>query len=102
MYTEAAHISRPSAGCSALVPELSGKWKRPGRIAPGCCADTDCGGGTMHTKQSEAARSACFRIEPEKQLCPIYDEVGIRTFPTAEPDEMGFRVVDDFVQEHIQ
>lgn len=56
----------------------------------------------MHTKKKETADSACFRIEPEKQLCPIYDEVGIRMFRTAERDEMGFCVVDDFVQEHIQ
>lgn len=56
----------------------------------------------MQTKIDEESSRACFRIEPEKQLCPIYDEVGIRTFPVAEPDDMGFRVVDDFVQEHIQ
>lgn len=56
----------------------------------------------MHAEEKEEARSACFRIEPEKQLCPIYDEVGVRTFRTAEREDMGFCVVDDFVQEHIQ
>lgn len=56
----------------------------------------------MRTKRNKESSSACFRVEPEKQLCPIYDETGIRTFRVAERDEMGFRVVDDFVQEHIQ
>lgn len=56
----------------------------------------------MRTEKNEESSSACFRIEPEKQLCPIYDEVGIRTFRVAECGKMGFRVVDDFVQEHIQ
>lgn len=56
----------------------------------------------MHTKKNAEARNACFRIEPEKQLCTIYDEVGIRKFRTAGREEMGFCVVDDFVQEHIQ
>lgn len=71
-------------------------------INPAFAADTDLGGGTMHTKEEKETSGACFRVEPEKQLCPIYDEVGIRTFRVAEPGEMGFRVVDDFVQEHIQ
>lgn len=56
----------------------------------------------MRSKKNEESCSACFRLEPEKRLCPIYDEVGIRTFPVAECGKMGFRVVDDFVHEHIQ
>ena len=47
-------------------------------------------------------RTPALRIEPEKRLCPIYDPVSIRMFRVAEPGEMGFRVMDDFVEEHIQ
>ena len=43
-----------------------------------------------------------LRLEPEKRLCPIFDDVAIATFPVAPPDEMGFRVLDDFCEEHIQ
>lgn len=56
----------------------------------------------MRIEKNEESSRACFRVEPEKELCPIYDEAGNRTFRTAERDEMGFCVVDDFVQEHIQ
>lgn len=47
-------------------------------------------------------REAFFRLEPEKRLCPIYDSAGIRMFPVAAPGEMGFRVVSEFPEEHIQ
>lgn len=56
----------------------------------------------MRRKRKEVVKDAVFRIEPEKQICPIYDDVGIRTFEVAEAGKMGFRVVDDFVHEHIQ
>lgn len=56
----------------------------------------------MHAKEKEESRNACFRVEPEKQLCPIYDAAGNRTFRAGSREEMGFCVVDDFVQEHIQ
>lgn len=60
------------------------------------------GGGYMHRKEIPHAQSASFRIEPDKQICPIYDATGIRTFPLAPRWKMGFQVLDDFVQEHIQ
>ena len=43
-----------------------------------------------------------LRIEPEKRLCPAFDPVSIATFPVAEPEEMGYRVLDNFCEEHIQ
>jgi len=48
------------------------------------------------------AEAPVLRLEPERRLCPIFDEVTIATFPVAEPEEMGFRVLDNFCEEHIQ
>lgn len=42
-----------------------------------------------------------LRIEPEKRLCPAFDPVTIAEFTVAAPDEMGFRVLDNFCEEHI-
>ena len=47
-------------------------------------------------------RPPALRIEPEKRLCPAFDPVSIATFPVAEPEEMGYRVLDNFCEEHIQ
>jgi hypothetical protein len=43
-----------------------------------------------------------LRLEPEKRLCPAFDPVSIAKFPVAAPGEMGFRVLDNFCEEHIQ
>ena len=43
-----------------------------------------------------------LRLEPEKRLCPAFDPVTVAKFPVAGPEEMGFRVLDDFCEEHIQ
>ena len=48
------------------------------------------------------SRPPALRIEPEKRLCPAFDPVSIATFPVAEPEEMGYRVLDNFCEEHIQ
>ena len=59
----------------------------------------------MAAKPAENRRPAgapALRIEPERRLCPIYDAVSIATYPVAAPGEMGFRVLDDFCEEHIQ
>ena len=48
------------------------------------------------------SRTPVLRIEPEKRLCPIFDPVTVATFQVAAPGEMGFRVVDNFCEEHIQ
>lgn len=55
-------------------------------------------------KQSEnrPGRMPFLRLEPEKRLCPIFDDTAIATFPVAPPEEMGVRVLDDFCEEHIQ
>ena len=42
------------------------------------------------------------RLDPETRLAPRFDSVGIAKFPIAAPGEMGFRVLDDFTEEHIQ
>lgn len=42
-----------------------------------------------------------LRLEPEKRLCPLFDPDSIALFPVAEPEEMGFRVLDNFCEEHI-
>jgi len=42
------------------------------------------------------------RLDPETRLAPRFDSVTIAKFPIAEPWEMGFRVLDDFTEEHIQ
>jgi hypothetical protein len=41
------------------------------------------------------------RMNPESRLCARFDSSGIALFPTAEKDEMGVRVVDNFCEEHI-
>ena len=52
-----------------------------------------------HGKQD---RTPALRLEPEKRLCPAFDPDTIATFPVAEPEEMGGRVLDNFCEEHIQ
>ena len=47
-------------------------------------------------------RTPALRLEPEKRLCPAYDPATIALYPVAEPGEMGFRVLDNFCEEHIQ
>jgi len=53
------------------------------------------------TQREKTAKTACFRLSPEKRLCPRFDNVGIALYPVAERGKMGFRVVSDFCQEHI-
>ncbi len=45
--------------------------------------------------------NAELRLEPEKRLCPKFDEVSVARFPVAARDEMGMRVVDNCAEEHI-
>lgn len=42
-----------------------------------------------------------LRLEPEKRLCPLFDPVTIAEFPVADTGEMGYRVLDNFCEEHI-
>ena len=43
-----------------------------------------------------------LRLEPEKRMCPMVDPVSIYKSPLATSEEMGFRVLDNFPEEHIQ
>ncbi len=42
-----------------------------------------------------------LHISPEKRICPSFDYLSIAAYRVAEPDMMGFRVVDNAVHEHI-
>ncbi len=42
------------------------------------------------------------RLDPETRLAPRFDSAAVALFPIAEPGEMGFRVLDDCTEEHIQ
>lgn len=44
---------------------------------------------------------ACVRLDPEQRLCPAYDQRSIKLFFMPE-SIMGFPVVDNFAEEHIQ
>ena len=47
-------------------------------------------------------KTPALRLEPEKRLCPAYDPETIARYRVASPDDMGFRVLDNFCEEHIQ
>lgn len=47
-------------------------------------------------------KTPVLRLEPEKRLCPEYDPATIKRYRVAEPGETGFRVLDNFCEEHIQ
>ena len=47
-------------------------------------------------------REPCLRLYPEDRLVPLYDENCLRRFQTTSYDTIGWRVIDDFVEEHIQ
>lgn len=42
-----------------------------------------------------------LRLEPEKRICPAFDPVTVAKFRVASRDDMGFRVLDNFCEEHI-
>lgn len=52
-------------------------------------------------KPKKPERTECFRLDPEQRLCPQFDAVSIAKFTVAERDKMGFRVVDNCVEDHI-
>ena len=55
----------------------------------------------MKKKRPRAQVGPNLRLEPQKRLCSRFDEESIALYPIAQPGEMGFRVVDNFVEEHI-
>ena len=44
----------------------------------------------------------CVRLDPEQRLCPEFDSTSIKLFTAPDREEMGFRVLDNFPEEHIQ
>ena len=53
-------------------------------------------------KNREKQKDINPRLDPETRLASRFDSAAIAKFPIAEPGEMGFRVLDDFTEEHIQ
>ena len=53
-------------------------------------------------KKAEENKAECVRLDPEERLCPTFDSTSIKLFRAPEPGEMGFRVLDNFPEEHIQ
>ena len=45
---------------------------------------------------------SCIRLDPEQRLCEEFDSCSIKKYAAPAPGEMGFRVVDNFPEEHIQ
>ncbi|MFI3254652.1 MAG: hypothetical protein R3Y63_09995 [Eubacteriales bacterium] len=41
-------------------------------------------------------------LNPETRLCPKFDEKGIAQYQLASAEKMGFRVLDNCAQEHMQ
>ncbi len=41
-------------------------------------------------------------VSPQEKVCPKFDAQGIAEFPVGNPHKMGFRVVDNCTEEHIQ
>ena len=54
----------------------------------------------MQKKDSKLIRDN-LRLNPDTRLCSRFDEYSIAKYPLPKPDEMGFRVVDNFTEEHI-
>ncbi|MBQ6839474.1 MAG: hypothetical protein IJO45_02140 [Oscillospiraceae bacterium] len=42
-----------------------------------------------------------LRLNPQKRICPNFDEESIALFPVADRNEMGVRVLDNCAEEHI-
>ena len=42
-----------------------------------------------------------LRLQPERRLCSLYDPCGIAMFSVTDAGEMGFRVLDNFCEEHM-
>ncbi len=53
------------------------------------------------SKTQKPRRGDDLRVEPQKRLCPKFDETSIAQFPVAPRGEMGVRVVDNCAEEHM-
>ena len=49
----------------------------------------------------KAKETEDLRLDPQKRICPKFDQTSIAMFPVAKPDEMGMRVLDNCAEEHI-
>jgi len=56
----------------------------------------------MKKKKTKVKPPENPRLDPQERLAPKFDSASIAKFPVAEPDKMGFRVLDDCAEEHIQ
>ena len=56
----------------------------------------------MAKKKRRERRESNPRLDPETSLAPKFDSTAIAKFPVAPPGEMGFRVLDDCAEEHMQ
>ena len=73
------------------------------RIKTAYSAQTDAGVMCMrYVRSHRKDKTPVLRLEPEKRLCPLFDPVTIAEFPVAAPGEMGYRVLDNFCEEHIE
>lgn len=52
------------------------------------------------SRTPKPAKDLC--LNPENRIAPIFDSTSIAKFPVAKLEEMGFRVLDDCAEEHIQ
>jgi hypothetical protein len=54
-----------------------------------------------HMKKKKRTETEDLRLDPQARICPKFDETSIALFSVADPNEMGFRVVDNCAEEHI-
>lgn len=50
----------------------------------------------------EKKEMIALSTNPQAKLCPQFDEKGIALYELPTPQDMGFIVVDNCAQEHIQ
>ena len=51
--------------------------------------------------ERKKTQMACFRLEPDKRLTPLYDDVSVKKYRAPSRKKMGMRVLDNFCEEHI-
>ena len=56
----------------------------------------------MNDKRHQQRLCMDLRLDPEARLCPAFDSTSIKLFAAPDQGEMGFRVLDNFPEEHIQ
>ena len=53
-------------------------------------------------KSQHSAKMEDLRLDPEQRLCSKFDAESIAQFPVGDPDQMGFRVLDNCAEENIK